>query len=199
MVMAECHHGMLGGPQGRMLAPDAAFNLRAGEERGMKIIKAGQDEVVARLPRGAKIDAEPRQVAPEQIDMKIMQGWKLGEREGSIPPRPGDVFEGFHTHPDVLGAASRSQGCRRCSPPTCGRGSWRPPSATLPAARPGSWCATAVTAAAAASPPSPAATAPSPTSRRWRTAWPSSGEPGRATTISSRSQVRPHTEHLLPC
>lgn len=72
MVMAECHHGMLGGPQGRMLAPDAAFNLRAGEERGMKIIKAGQDEVVAQLPRGAKIDAEPRQVAPEQIDMKIM-------------------------------------------------------------------------------------------------------------------------------
>ncbi|KFP65193.1 BMP/retinoic acid-inducible neural-specific protein 2, partial [Cariama cristata] len=41
---------------------------------GMKIIKAGQDEVVACLPRGAKIDAEPRQAAPQQIDMKIMQG-----------------------------------------------------------------------------------------------------------------------------
>lgn len=156
----------------------------------MKIIKAGQDEVVARLPRGAKINAEPRQAAPQQIDRKIMQGWEPGEGEGSLPPRPGDVFEGLCACPDALGAASRLQGCRRCSPPTCGRGSWRPPSATSPAARPGSWCAAGATAAASASPPSPAATAPRPTSRRWRAAWPSSSEPGRATTASLRSQVR---------
>lgn len=156
----------------------------------MKIIKAGQDEVVARLPRAAEIDAEPRQVAPQQIDMKITRGWEPGKGKGSLPPHPGDVFEGLWACPDALGAASCSQGCRRCSPPTCGSGSWRPPSATSPAARPGSWCATGVTATASASPPSPAATAPRPTSRHWRAAWPSSGEPGRATTASLRSQVR---------
>lgn len=71
MAMAKCHHEMLVGMQGRMLARDAAFNLRAEEEEGMKIIKTGQDEVVARLPRGAKIDAEPRQVAPQQIEMMM--------------------------------------------------------------------------------------------------------------------------------
>lgn len=161
----------------------------------MKIIKAGKDEVVAHLPRGAKINAEPRQVAPQKIDMKIMRGWGPREGEGSFPPCPGNVFEGLHACPDALRAAFRSQGCRWCSPPTCGRGSWRPPSATSPAAQPGSWCATEATAAASASQPSPAATAQRLTSRRWRAAWPSSGEPGRATTASLRSQVRLERPH----
>lgn len=57
----------------------------------MKIMKAGQDEVVVCLPRGAKIDAEPRQAAPQQIDMIIVRGWEPGEGGGSCPPRPGDV------------------------------------------------------------------------------------------------------------
>lgn len=164
----------------------------------MKIIKAGQDEVVARLPKGAEIDAEPRQAAPQQVDMKITGGWEPGEGEGSLPSHLGDVFKGLCACPDALGAASRLQGCRRCSPPTCGSGSWRPPSATSPAAQPGSWCAAGATATASASPPSPAATAPRPTSRRWRAAWPSSSEPGRATTASSRSQVRLGRHHP-PC
>lgn len=136
----------------------------------MKIIRAGQDEAAARLPKGAKIDAEPRQVAPQQIDMLITRGWEHALMLSGLPPR--------------------SQGCRRFSPPTYGRDLWLLPSATSPAARPGSWCAIRATAAASASPPSPAATAPRPTSRHWRTAWPSSSEPGRATMDSSRSQVR---------
>lgn len=48
------------------------------------MIKAGQDEVVARLPKGAKIDAEPRQAAPQQIDMIITRGGS--PRGGRLTP-----------------------------------------------------------------------------------------------------------------
>jgi len=60
----------------------------------METIRTGQDEVVARLPRGAKIDGEPRQAAPRQIAMKTRRGWERREGGGSLPPRPGNVREG---------------------------------------------------------------------------------------------------------
>lgn len=55
----------------------------------MKIMKAGQDEVVACLPRGARIDAEPRQAAPQQIDMIIVRGWEPGGSGRLVPSSPG--------------------------------------------------------------------------------------------------------------
>lgn len=68
-------------------------------------MKAGQDEVVACLPRGAKIDAEPRQAAPQQIDMIITRGWEPGEGGEAGALLAQVMFEGLRACPDALGAA----------------------------------------------------------------------------------------------